>query len=102
MVVPVMTTHFVSALSSNFDFDASIPLVPPGRRNRRWETCRRVAATHLLAVLQHALFGPHAALGPGRVGLPASGLDVDVHVELPAEHGHLRLSHRKSRARIGC
>ena len=58
--------------------------------------------TDLLAVLQHALLGAHAALGPGGVGLPAARLDVDVHVELPAEHGYLGLRHRKARPRIGC
>ena len=45
---------------------------------------------HLLAVLQDALLGADAALGGTRVGLPLAGLHVDVHVEPPAEHGHLR------------
>lgn len=59
------------------------------------------AVTHLLTVLQHALFGSYAALGSGRVGFPAAGLNVDVHVELSTEHGHLRFSHRKARPGVG-
>lgn len=58
--------------------------------------------TRLLAVLQHALFGSYAALGSGWVGFPAAGLNVDVHVELPAEHRHLWLGHGKTRACVGC
>lgn len=60
-----------------------------------------MAVTHLLAVLQHALFGSYTALGSGRVGLPAAGLNVDVHVELPTEHGHLWLGHSKAGAGVG-
>lgn len=46
---------------------------------------------YLLAVLQDALLGGNAALGTGRVGLPFAALHIDVHVELPAGHGHLGL-----------
>lgn len=55
-----------------------------------------------MAILQHTLFGCHTALGSGRVRFPAAGLNVDVHVELPAEHRHLRLGHSKARSGIGC
>lgn len=47
--------------------------------------------THLLAVLQDALLGADAALGAAGVGLPLPILDIDVHIEFPTEHGHLRL-----------
>lgn len=47
--------------------------------------------THLLAVLQDALLGADAALGARGVRLPLAALHVDVHVELPAKHGHLGL-----------
>ena len=47
---------------------------------------------YLLAVLQDALLGADAALGARRVRLPFATLHIDVHVELPTEHGHLRLS----------
>lgn len=59
-------------------------------------------SAHLLAVLQHALLGLHAALGSGWVRFPAAGLNVDVHVELAAEHRHLRLGHREPGPRVGC
>lgn len=59
-------------------------------------------SAHLLAVLQHALLGLHAALGSRRVRFPAAGLNIDVHVELAAEHCHLRLSHREPGPRVGC
>lgn len=58
--------------------------------------------THLLAVLQHPLFGSYTALGSGWVGLPASCLNVDVHVEFATEHGDLGLSYSEPRASIGC
>lgn len=58
--------------------------------------------THLLAVLQHPLLGSDTALRSGWVGLPASCLNVDVHVELPTEHGYLGLSHSEACASIGC
>ena len=61
-----------------------------------------VTVTHLLAVLQHTLFGSYAALGSGRVGFPAAGLNVDVHVEFSAEHRHLWFGHGKACARVGC
>ena len=47
---------------------------------------------YLLAVLQDALLGANAALGARRVRLPLATLHIDVHVKLPAEHGHLGLS----------
>ncbi len=47
---------------------------------------------YLLAVLQDALLGADAALGARGVRLPFATLHIDVHVELPAEHGHLGLS----------
>lgn len=52
---------------------------------------------YLLAVLQDALLGADAALGAGRVGLPFAALHIDVHVELPAKHGHLGLSEQTNR-----
>lgn len=58
--------------------------------------------THLLAILQHPLFGSYTALGSGWVGLPASCLDVDVHVEFPTEHGNLGLGHSEACASVGC
>lgn len=58
--------------------------------------------THLLAILQHPLFGSYTALGSGRVGLPASCLNVDVHVEFPTEHGYLGLGHSEACASVGC
>lgn len=58
--------------------------------------------THLLAVLQHTLLVFHTALGSGWVRLPAAGLNVDVHVQLPTEHGHLRLGHGEPGSRVGC
>lgn len=58
--------------------------------------------THLLAILQHPLFGSDTALGSGWVGLPAACLNVNVHVEFPTEHGHLGLSYSKPCAGIGC
>lgn len=64
--------------------------------------CSALQSAHLLAVLQHALLGSHAGLGSGRVRFPAAGLNVDVHVELAAEHRHLRLSHREASPRVGC
>jgi len=47
---------------------------------------------YLLAVLQDALLGADAALRAREVRIPFATLHVDVHVELPAEHGHLGLS----------
>lgn len=58
--------------------------------------------THLLAILQHPLFGSYTALGSGWVGLPASCLNVDVHVEFPTEHGNLGLGHGEACACVGC
>lgn len=58
--------------------------------------------THLLAILQHPLFGSDTALGSGWVGLPVACLNVDMHVEFPAEHGYLGLSYSKPCASVGC
>lgn len=58
--------------------------------------------THLLAILQHPLFGSYAALGSGWIRLPAACLNVDVHVEFATEHGYLGLGYSKPCASIGC
>lgn len=52
---------------------------------------------YLLAVLQNSFLGSDAALGTTRIRLPFSTLDVDMHVELPTEHGHLRLGQQSHR-----
>lgn len=52
---------------------------------------------YLLAVLQNFLLGSDAALGTSRIRLPLATLDVDMHVEFPAVHGHLRLSQQSHR-----
>ena len=49
------------------------------------------SSTYLLAVLEDALLVGDAALGARGVVLPLATLHVDVHVQLPAEHGHLGL-----------
>lgn len=52
---------------------------------------------YLLAVLKDALFGADAALGASWIRLPLATLDVDMHVEFPTEHGHLRLRQQAHR-----
>lgn len=52
--------------------------------------------TYFLAVLENPFLRPDAGLGAGGVRFPLSVLNVHVHVELPTEHGDLRLCQQPS------
>lgn len=52
-------------------------------------SCGPPAETYFLAVLQDALLGANAGLGPRWIRLPLPILHVHVHVQFATEHGHL-------------
>lgn len=74
------------------DLLSLVPSLSPPQHVPLSPLCCLTRFKYLLAVLQDALLGADAALGAGGVRLPFATLHIDVHVELPAEHGHLGLS----------
>lgn len=78
------------------------PTPPPHGPKITNRKCKnRFRASYFLTVLQDALFGTNTALGACGVWFPLAILHIDMHVEFPAEHGHLGLSQQSRQAICG-
>lgn len=65
-----------------------VPIYNVKNNKGRWSSVA-AGGTYLLAVLQDALLGADAGLGPRWIGLPLPILHIHVHVQFAAKHGDL-------------